>query len=64
MKKNLRESTLKKSSESKLRRQKSIRKRKQRLKEFDKLLKSVESNQNILHKEINRLSNIPVDSIS
>ena len=64
MKKDLRASTLKKSSESNLRRQKPVIKRKQRLKESDKLLKSVESNQNILQEEINRLSNISVDSSS
>ena len=63
MKKDLRASTLKKSSESNLRRQKPVIKRK-RLEESDKLLKSVESNQNILQEEINRLSNISVDSSS
>ena len=64
MKKNLRESTLKKSSESKLKRQTPVIRRKQRLKVSDKLLKSVEFNQNILQKEISRLSNIFVDSSS
>ena len=64
MKRGLRASTLKKSSESNLRRQKPVIKRKQRLKESDKLLKSVESNQNILQEEINRLSKISVDSSS
>ena len=63
MKKDLRASTLKKSSESNLRRQKPVIKRK-RLEESDKLLKSVESNQNILQEEINRLSKISVDSSS